>query len=198
MILEVSRYPVCICFPFNHILITKMSESERTKRKKIREEINVLNSVYSHSGSNFKHDVLLIHCISNEDSAMNQIKPQLETNFTPCSSAVEMCEPSALFSSNVVTPPEQLASLSSSINSILVTPSHFSNNTQDFSIKIFLVTWSVQYNIPHNAVNGLLKGLKNIIVLTTYLLTVGLYYKHLLVLLNIFAKLNQDSIIIPD
>lgn len=105
-----------------------MSESERTKRRKIREEINVLNSVYFHSGSNFKHDV----CISNEVSTMNKIKPQLETTFTPCSSAVEMCEPSALFSSNVPTPPEQLACLSSPINAILVTPSHYSNNTPDF------------------------------------------------------------------
>jgi len=140
-----------------------MSESERTKRRKIRKEVNLLHNVYSHSASSSssKHDI----GINNKVSTMDQIEQRLETNCIPCSSAVEISKSSVLFSSlydhsNVVTHPNQSTSLISSINSRPVTPSHSSDNTSDNSIQHFLATWAVQYNIPHNAVNGLLKGLK--------------------------------------
>jgi len=141
-----------------------MSESERTKRRKIRGEVNILHNVYSHSVS--RDDLN----INTKNSTTDQTKQQLAPNCIPCSSAVEIGESSVSFSSlsydhsNVVTHPKQSTSLSSSIISKPVTPSHSSDNTSDyypdFSIQIFLATWAVEYNIPHNAVNGLLKGLK--------------------------------------
>lgn len=137
-----------------------MSESERTKRRKIREEINILQSVYSHSSS--RHDI----GTNNTISTMDQIEQQLETNCIPCSNEVQIGEPRILFSqlsydhSNVATKPNQSTSLISSIIPRPVTPSHFSDNTLNYSIQNFLARWAVQYNVPHNAVNGLLKGLK--------------------------------------
>lgn len=145
-----------------------MSESERTKRRKIREEINILHNVYSHSASRDNLN------INTQVSTTDQTKQQLGPNCIPCSSAVEIGESSVLFSSlssslsydhsNLVTHPEQSTYLSSSIISKPVTPSHSSDNTSDhypdYSIQNFLASWAVEYNIPHNAVNGLLKGLK--------------------------------------
>lgn len=63
-----------------------------------------------------------------------------------------------------MTHPEPSTYLSSSVISKLVTPSHSSNNISDhypdYSIQNFSTSWAVEYNIPHNVVNGLLKGLK--------------------------------------
>jgi len=141
-----------------------MSEIERTKRRKIRKEINILHNVYSHSTSRDNLN------INPKISTTDQTKQQLGPNRVPCSSAVEIGESSVLFSSlsydhsNLVTHPKQSTSLSSSIISKPVTPSHSSDNAsdyyRDFSIQNFLATWAVEYNIPHNAVNGLLKELK--------------------------------------
>lgn len=138
-----------------------MSESKRTKRRKIRQEINVLQNEYSHSTPS-RHNIN----INNEVRTIDQMQQQFRTSYTPCSSANEIDEPSVLFSSlsydhsNVVTHPEQPLSLSSSIISRPITPLLSSDDTSDFSIKNVLASWAMQYNIPHNTVNGLLKGLK--------------------------------------
>ena len=124
-----------------------MIKSGRSKRRKTRLEINLLGKIYSNHklkkcDSNTSKEILLEKNIT--------IAPE-NNNFMVDNDIGFSSEAPLVCSSAVVTPIE-FSSISCTDLTVNCSP--------EIPISDFLSGWAVKYNISHNAVNGLLKGLK--------------------------------------
>lgn len=122
------------------------------------QEINELQDVCSYSIVS-KYDININNELNNN---INQTELQFEQNYLlhDNNNTAEIEIPSLNHSNVTHTHAKQSASFSSTIVSRSKSPLLSSDYTPDDSIQTFLASWAMQYNIPHNAVNGLLKGLK--------------------------------------
>lgn len=131
-----------------------MISSERTKKRKIKNEIDyTLNAIYGKSNDIF-----------------HEVSPSVnlcENNYESLITVPNVLSPKV--SSPVIKIPDTVLSSTCTSNTF---PVELSDNLcdnvgessiiqQDFSLKDFLASWSLNFNISHIALNGLLKGLKN-------------------------------------
>lgn len=127
-----------------------MIKSGRSKRRKTRQEINVLDKIYSNHKLN--------KCDSNTSKEKSPLLEENRTiitennNFMVDNDIVFSSESLVVDSSAVIVTPVEISSLSCTDLS--------KNCSLPIPISDFLSEWAVKYNIFHNAVNGLLKGLK--------------------------------------
>jgi len=124
-----------------------MIKSDRSKRRKTRQEINLLEEIYccnelvqnvSHGQTNMPMESRIVS--KNTSAVVNTI------SLLPLISEVPVDK------LPVIPPIKSFVTPSSILDSSL-SSTHFSMNE-------FLTNWAVKYNISHSAVNGLLKGLK--------------------------------------
>ncbi|KAF0706952.1 Uncharacterized protein FWK35_00039209 [Aphis craccivora] len=144
-------------------------KSSRTKRRKIKNEIDVLLEEPKLSynlpddPSQFKDTTFSKSCKLHTQPSINLLKPyQLAENskdesivptniiYNDFTTSVFNCQDNNNVSSPTHCPSNKI--LSSPINDQGI-------HSQD--IRSFLGSWAIQFNVPHNAINALLKGLKN-------------------------------------
>ncbi|CAI6344091.1 unnamed protein product [Macrosiphum euphorbiae] len=131
-----------------------MIKSERTKKRKIQNELNILelietnkitsNQLYCSKNLADNHENSPLHDNDPSNISPDVYVPQHLQNITPCITPTILNEPNVM--------PEY------SENTVNQLPE---SGFQDaVSIKDFIASWSITFNVPHNAVNNLLKGLK--------------------------------------
>lgn len=121
-----------------------MIKSERTKKRKIQNELSILELIETNQITSDQLHCSDKLCDSHENSTSYNNKPSnISTDVN-----LQYIAPSVL---NVM--PEYSENLT--VNQL---PEPFLQD--DESIKSFIANWSITFNIPHNAINNLLKGLK--------------------------------------
>ncbi|CAI6370734.1 unnamed protein product [Macrosiphum euphorbiae] len=127
--------------------------SERTKKRKIKNEIDyTLNAIYGKSNDIFQEVSPSVNfCDNNEslDTVLNVLSPTVSSPITKIPEII-------LFSTCTSnTCPEEVTDI------LCDNVGECSIIQQDFSLRDFLASWALNFNISHIALNGLLKGLKN-------------------------------------
>lgn len=150
-----------------------MNISSRTKRRKIKNEIDVIleepkliNNLPDEL-SQSKDTTISKSCKLHTQSSINFLKP----NQFPENSKDELILPKTTISNDFITSVfdcQDSNNLSSPIhfpsNKIWSSPVDDQRDDQGIhlqDIRSFLGSWAIQFNVPHNAINALLKGLKN-------------------------------------
>jgi len=127
------------------LILSKMIKSKRSKRRKIKNELDILQEISV--------------CSTLNEEATHVLEPQ-EIETTVLNSSFSSID-SSQNSLNQITQNMPINS-----NMVEILPSCMSNNifstplSDNFSIKDFLKHWAIQFNIKQNAFDGLLKGLK--------------------------------------
>lgn len=136
---------------------TRRIESVRTKRRKIMKEISDVEEMLSHSNSleyEPPENVLEINNLNlmplfKYDNLTSSSKNQYNiSNEFPSNASTNLPLPVI----NTYNEPTD--------THIFNKDKLFINSSKQFSVQEFLASWAIDYKIPHNAVNGLLKGLK--------------------------------------
>lgn len=136
---------------------TRRIESVRTKRRKIRKEINDVREMILHLNSLeyeppenvLERNNSNIMPLFEYDNLTSISKNQFNiSNEFPSNASINLPLPVI----NTYTEPTD--------THILNKEKLFINSSKQFSVQEFLASWAIDYKIPHNAVNGLLKGLK--------------------------------------
>jgi len=120
-----------------------MIKSERTKKRKIQNELSIIELIGTNQITSDQLHSSEKHCDSDENSSSYDKPSNISTDVN-----LQYNAPSVL---NVI--PEYSENLT--VNQF---PESFLQ--EDESIKSFIANWSITFNIPHNAINDLLKGLK--------------------------------------
>lgn len=131
-----------------------MISSERTKKRKIKNEIDyTLNAIYGKSNDIFNEVSPSVNLCENNDESLITVPNVLSLKVS--SPIVKI--PDTILSSTCTSDTFR-EELSDNLRD------NFGESSiiqQDFSLKDFLASWSLNFNISHIALNGLLKGLKN-------------------------------------
>lgn len=136
---------------------TRRIESVRTKRRNIRNEINVVEEMFSHSNSLEYEPPKNVLKINNSnpmplfeyDNIISNSKNQYNiSNEFPSNDSIDL----PLSVINTYDEPTDTHTFNKE--------KLFINSSKQFSVQEFIASWAIDYKIPHNAVNGLLKGLK--------------------------------------
>jgi len=134
-------------------------ESVCTKRRKIREEIKIVEELLSHSNP-------LEYKPPENVSEINNLKcmPLIDYDHSASSSSKNSDNISNDFPSNAsinlplsYTKTYHEPQITHTLN---LDEELFTNSSKQFSIQEFLATWAIDFKIPQNAVNSLLKGLQ--------------------------------------
>lgn len=120
-----------------------MIKSERTKKRKIQNELSIIELIETNQITSDQLHSSEKHCDSDENSSSYDKPSNISTDVN-----LQYKAPSVL---NVI--PECSENLS--VNQL---PESFLQ--EDESIKSFIANWSTTFNIHHNAINDLQKGLK--------------------------------------
>lgn len=132
-----------------------MIKSDRSKRRKIRKEINLLTEIYSTSNDLHENN-------SNIFEGHNITNLRNKTIFENSNNSIK----NAIDFSSISSVPVNLETVTSPVEPSVI--SSVSDDDQEAStvfkkipyINDFLSKWGVKFNISHNALNGLLNGLK--------------------------------------
>lgn len=150
-----------------------MNISSRTKRRKIKNEIDVIldepKLLYNlpDEPSQSKDTIFSKPCKLLTQSSINFLKPKQLPGNSKDESILPKTTISNDFTSSVFNCQDS-NNLSSPIyfpsNEIWSSPVDDQQDDQGIhlqDIRSFLGSWAIQFNVPHNAINALLKGLKN-------------------------------------
>lgn len=126
-----------------------MIKSERTKRRKIKSELNYIFQSTTNSDLESQDNEMAICSNFREDN--------IPTIFNEINRSYEISKntSSATTSDSAINKSEQFTFVPNEIHC-----SDVNNCKSSFSIRQFLTNWATEYNISHVALNGLLKGLK--------------------------------------
>lgn len=140
-----------------------IQSSSRTKRRKIKNELEILNSLYETNNCVVQNAKTEIH--NDNEIKSNVISQQLINN--NMSSTFSRSPSTVNFNlANIILSQDTTLSKIPTSNEIFSEQVHNSihnnspnNFTSDLTLD-FLSNWATTFNIPQNAVSGLLKGLK--------------------------------------
>lgn len=132
-----------------------MIKSTRSKRRKIRNELNIYKKINSSSSTsniellNASNEIEQkeIECSVNDTGSLLSVVSEDSSNFISINKTIDTL-PDIFISEETSAPLSPL---------VLNTSNH---SMSDISISTFLADWAIRFNIPHNTFNGLLRGLK--------------------------------------
>lgn len=131
-----------------------MSTSDRTKRRRIIQEVNVLRGVYLNSEFNSDYHPITLE---REPLLEQNIEEQVEPIFIPQINIDDIEESEVLLFPFIQSHNDSHID-ECSITSILPRQSTQFTSLDDLNnnddIQQFLATWAAHYNVPHNTVNG--------------------------------------------
>lgn len=120
-----------------------MIKSERTKKRKIQNELGIIELIETNQITSDKLHCSEKHCDNDENSSSYDKPSNISTDVNLQYNAPSVLNVMPEYSENVT------------VNQL---PESFLQ--EDKSLKNFIANWSITFNIPHNAINNLLKGLK--------------------------------------
>jgi len=126
--------------------------SERTKKRKIKNEIDyTLNTIYGKSNDIFQEVSPSVNLCDNNESINTVLNVLSPTMFSPIAKIPDVV---LLSTSTSNTCSEEISDI------LCDNVGEFSIVQHNFSLRDFLASWALDFNISHIALNGLLKGLK--------------------------------------
>lgn len=123
-----------------------MIKSERTKKRKIQNELSILKLIETNVITSDQ-----LQCSNKPDDNNYENSPSYDNKPQYISTDVN-----AQYITPVLNEPNVMPEYSE--NTVNQLPESFFQNAE--SIKGFFANWSIRFNIPHNVVSNLLKGLK--------------------------------------
>lgn len=145
-------------FAFFFIDKYKMIKSQRSKRRKLKHELNYTSQSLFNNASKLEENSNSVPCNLTIDT---------ESTSYPTTSKDTIIELSKITTSDTIYMPINYENLNENIpseNAKLFSNqinSYVNSTSIEFSIRNFLSHWATKYNITHVALNGLLKGLKS-------------------------------------